>query len=42
MADRIARDLDRWSRRSSYSADEDLVFAHPETGNPLDRSKVTK
>ena len=42
MADRIARELDRWSRRSSYSADEDLVFAHPETGNPLDRSKVTK
>lgn len=42
MADRIAVELDRWSRRSSYSADEDLVFAHPETGNPLDRSKVTK
>jgi integrase len=42
MADRIARELDRWSRRSSYSAEEDLVFAHPETGNPLDRSKVTK
>lgn len=42
MADRIAGELDRWSRRSSYSADEDLVFAHPETGNPLDRSKVTK
>ena len=42
MADRIAGELDRWSRRSSYSADDDLVFAHPETGNPLDRSKVTK
>ena len=42
MADRIAGELDRWSRRSSYSADENLVFAHPETGNPLDRSKVTK
>jgi integrase len=42
MADRIAREPDRWSRRSSYSVDEHLVFAHPETGNPLDRSKVTK
>jgi integrase len=42
MADRIARELDHWSRRTSYAADEDLVFAHPHTGNPLDRSKVTK
>jgi integrase len=38
----LARDLERWSRRTSYAADEDLVFAHPQTGNPLDRSKVTK
>ena len=25
-----------------YSGDEDLVFAHPQTGNPIDRTKVTK
>jgi integrase len=42
MADRAARALDAWSRRTAYSADDDLVFAHPQTGKPLDRSKVTK
>ena len=42
MADRLARELDRRSRRSLYTADDDLVFAHPQIGNPLDRSKVTK
>jgi integrase len=42
MADRLARELDRWSRRTAYRADSELVFGHPETGNPLDRSKVTK
>lgn len=42
IADRLARELDQWSRRTSYSTDDDLVFAHPLTGNPLDRSKVTK
>jgi integrase len=42
MADRLARELERWSKRTAYNSDEDLVFAHPETGNPIDRSKVTK
>jgi integrase len=41
MATRLARELDRWSTRTPYSADDDLVFAHPQTGNPIDRSKVT-
>ena len=27
---------------SAYQADGDLVFGHPETGRPLDRSKVRK
>ncbi len=40
MADRLARELDRWSRRTLYSADDDLVFAHPQSGKPLDRSKL--
>jgi integrase len=35
MADRVVAELDRWSRRSAYTAERDLVFAHPETGNPL-------
>ncbi len=42
MADRLAGELDRWSRRSVYGGDDELVFAHPQTGNPLDRSKVTR
>lgn len=40
MADRLARELDRWSRRTLYGADNDLVFAHPRSGRPLDRSKL--
>lgn len=42
MADRVAADLDQWSRRSAYTGDDDLVFAHPQSGRPLDRSKVSK
>jgi integrase len=42
MTDRLAGELDRWSRRTVYRGDDDLVFAHPQTGNPLDRSKVTR
>jgi integrase len=42
MADRLARELDRWSRRTAYGDEDDLVFAHPQKGTPLDRSKVTK
>lgn len=42
MADRLAGELDRWSQRTVYSGEGDLVFAHPQTGSPLDRSKATK
>ena len=42
LADRVAAELESLSQRSAYTADEDLVFGHPETGNPLDRSKVRK
>jgi integrase len=42
MADRLAGELDRWSKRSAYDTEDDLVFAHPEKGTPLDRSKVSK
>lgn len=42
MATRLARELDRWSTRTAYNAEDDLVFAHPQTGRPLDRSKLTK
>jgi integrase len=42
MADRLARELDRWSQRTLYGADDDLVFAHPQSGRPLDRTKLTR
>jgi integrase len=42
MADRLAGELDRWSKRTAYKTDDDLVFAHPQKGTALDRSKVTK
>jgi integrase len=42
MADRLLAALDDWSKATVYNGDENLVFAHPQTGNPLDGSKVTK
>ena len=42
MADRLMRELDAWSQRTAFSHDDDLVFAHPETGNALDAAKVSK
>ncbi len=42
LADRVGAELEGLSRGSTFTADEDLVFGHPLTGNPLDRSKVRK
>ena len=42
MADRLGGELDRWSKRTVYGGQDDLVFAHPQSGRPLDRSKVSK
>jgi integrase len=42
LADRVAGELDRLYQRSAFQGDDDLVFAHPELGAPLDRSKVRK
>ena len=42
LADRVAAALELHSRRSGYQADDDLVFGHPDTGRPLDRSKLLK
>ena len=42
LADRVAGELERHYQRTAYQADDDLVFGHPLTGNPLDRSKVLK
>jgi integrase len=42
LADRVAAVLAEHRARSSFSADDDLVFAHPETGHHLDPSKLRK
>jgi integrase len=42
MADRVLAELDLWSKRSQFTSETSLVFAHPQTGNPLDRTKVTR
>lgn len=40
MADRVARALELLFQASAYRGENDLVFCHPETGNPYDPSKI--
>jgi integrase len=42
MAERVASALAALREGSVYSRDRDLVFCHPETGKPLDRSKLVR
>ncbi len=42
LPERAARELEHHFQRSSYQGDDDLVFAHPELGSRLDRSRVLK
>jgi integrase len=42
MADRVGGELDRHYKASAFQTDEDLVFAHPLTGAPLDRHEVSR
>ena len=42
MAERVADALGELRERSPYSHESDLVFCHPETGRPLDRSKLIR
>jgi integrase len=42
LAKRIADALADLRKRTLYPADGDLVFCHPETGHPLDRSKLVR
>jgi integrase len=42
MAERVSIALAKLRERSMYSRDRDLVFCHPETGKPLDRSKLVR
>jgi len=41
MTQRLRLELERWRGRSSFDHGDDLVFAHPQLGTPLDRTKVT-
>lgn len=42
LADRVAGELERHFQRSVLQDDDDLVFAHPSTGGPLDPSKLLR
>jgi len=42
LIDRLAGELERHFQSSAFQADDDLAFAHPATGGPLDRSKLLK
>jgi integrase len=42
LADEVARELELLFQRSSYQSDDELVFAHPHTGKPIDRSQLLK
>jgi integrase len=42
LADRLAGELDRLHQETPYRHDHDLVFAHPHTGKPIDRSRLLK
>ena len=42
LADRLAGELDRLHQETPYRHDHDLVFAHPLTGKPIDRSRLLK
>jgi integrase len=42
LAARVARELELLYRDTPYKSDADLVFAHPHTGKPIDRSRLLK
>jgi integrase len=42
MAERVAVALSELHERSVYARQRDLVFCHPESGKPLDRSKLVR
>ena len=42
MTDEVHDALEKWHKRTAHGESDRLVFAHPEAGTPLDRTKVTR
>lgn len=42
MIMRVAKELERHRARTAYGEDEDIVFCHPDSGRPLDASRIRK
>ena len=42
MNDWLGDELERWRTRTVFASEQELVFAHPHTGQPLDRTKLTR
>ena len=42
MADEVAGELDRLSKQSKWQGDNELVFANPVTGTPLDKTAIRR
>jgi integrase len=42
LTDRLAGELDQLHQETLYDSDDELVFAHPHTGKPIDRSRLLK
>jgi integrase len=42
MADEVAGALERLFQQSRWQGDDDLVFAHPQTGGPIPKANVTR
>jgi integrase len=42
LASRLVAELDVHHRRAPYNTDDDLVFAHPYTGRPLDDTRLRR
>jgi signal peptidase I len=42
LESRVATALELLSHQTRWTRDDDLVFAHPETGKPMERSKLRK
>ncbi|UGS37598.1 Tyrosine recombinase XerC [Capillimicrobium parvum] len=42
LGDALGGALDRHYQATAYQGDDELVFAHPHTGKPIDRSRLLK